>query len=426
LGKINTLASKANYYLLLFIALLLPVFRTIIPVLLFLLFVSWLLEGNFTEKWDTIKKTKLVFILPAFYILHIIGLCYSQNLKYGFFDLEVKLSFLFIPFLFINNNEYVKKNYDKILLFFVAGNLLEAFICLGNSVINLFHKYYPYVIECFKLDPKSFFTDNFTYHFLSPSFHPSYFSMYCALCLQILIYFLFNNIYRKHRGLLLAAIFFFVVFIFLLSSKAGIIIVVILILGNILILFKRKKIFWLSSIVILLLAVLLFFTLKYNQRLTNLFSELETTSISNKSIKTDDERLLIWYNSKGLIKDYPLFGVGTGDIKDKLIEVYHKNNMQKAELNNYNAHNQFLETFITLGVTGFLLLMAILIIPLVHAIKRKNILLLAFTGIILINFIFESMLNTQAGVVFFAFFYSFLNFTQKKEIEKSLNFKNND
>jgi O-antigen ligase len=401
--------------------LLLPVARKIIPTLLVLLFVTWLLEGNFFVKWENFKKTKLALILPAFFVLHILGLCYAGNLKSGFFDLEVKLSLFFIPIVFVSNNEYYKNKINKILLFFIVGNIIEALFCLGGSFINLFYKYSPYVIGCFKNDPISFINDNFTYHFLSKSFHPSYFSMYCALCLQILIYFLYYNIYKSHKKLQYASILFFIFFIFLLSSKAGIITITILIFVNTFLFFKKKKVFFVSSLLIFLLTILLFATLKFNQRIIYIISQLKTTSINEKNIKTTEDRLLIWYNSIEIIKEHPIIGVGTGNVKDELLEVYRRNNMQKAILNNYNAHNQFLETFIALGFVGFSMLIVILIIPLINAIKKRDVLLLAFIVIISINFMFESMLNTQAGVVFFAFFYSFLNYVKPISTSSTLN-----
>jgi len=416
IDKFFALSSTAKYYLLLLIAILLPIARTIIPLLLVLLFISCLFEVHFKEKWEIIKKTKLLFILPSFYILHIIGLCYTSNLNNGLFDLEVKLSLFFIPLTFININENNKINYTKILLFFIIGNLLEAFLCIENSIVNVFYKYSSDIIVCLRKDPRSFFNDNFTYYFLSKSFHPSYFSMYCAMCTQIIIYFFINNIYKKHRTLLISIFIFFVFFIFLLSSKAGIIAIVILILCDILIFLKRKKNFWIGSLSILCLSVLFFITLNYNQRLTILFNQLKATSINSKSIKTNEDRLLIWFNSKSIIENYPIFGVGTGDVKDKLLEVYNENDMQKAISQRYNAHNQFLETLISLGIIGLSILLAVLIIPIIIAFKKRDILLFVFILIIFINFIFESMLNTQAGVVFFAFFYSFLCFANNNKI----------
>jgi O-antigen ligase len=140
--------------------------------------------------------------------------------------------------------------------------------------------------------------------------------------------------------------------------------------------------------------------------------QIKTTNynLKNGQIETKNDRLMIWDVSLNIIKDNFWFGVGNGDIKDKLVENYKKYNIQEALKDKLNAHNQFIETFCAQGIIGFLILWALLIISFIQSLKYKNILLTLFIIIIVIHFSFESMLNSQLGVIFFSFFFSFLNF----------------
>ena len=115
-----------------------------------------------------------------------------------------------------------------------------------------------------------------------------------------------------------------------------------------------------------------------------------------------------------------MIGVGTGDAKDALNKEYEKQNITNALTNKFNCHNEFYQVFVTLGIIGFLLLLVTIFFPLVHAFKTSNYLYAAFLLIIIFNFISESMLERQAGVMFYAFFNSLLCF-RKPEIKNNAN-----
>jgi O-antigen ligase len=136
------------------------------------------------------------------------------------------------------------------------------------------------------------------------------------------------------------------------------------------------------------------------------------TAIENKAgieMKSANVRIEIWSKSIQIIKENILFGVGTGDVKNELIRHYDTESLEVAKEKGFNAHNQFIETFIGMGLIGFLTLVLILVLPYFERGNYSNWNVEAiFLLIIIIGFIFESMLNTIAGVSFFAFFYSLL------------------
>jgi O-antigen ligase len=94
-----------------------------------------------------------------------------------------------------------------------------------------------------------------------------------------------------------------------------------------------------------------------------------------------------------------------------MLEKYQEKGMVSEYENKLNSHNQFLNTFIEIGIFGFIMLLLCFIVPLCFSYQQKIFLFAAFTIIVGINFLFESMLETQAGVTFYAFFYTLLCFS---------------
>ena len=151
------------------------------------------------------------------------------------------------------------------------------------------------------------------------------------------------------------------------------------------------------------------------QRFEETKAAIEQTDINAEEIASSSgERLLIWWYSFEITNDNLLFGVGTGDVKDKLLDKYREKQMYNALGLKLNAHNQYLETTLALGVIGLIVLLLILVLPAMYGMERKHYLLLIFLILIAFNFLFESMLETQAGVVFYAFFNAYL-FAIKKD-----------
>ena len=109
-----------------------------------------------------------------------------------------------------------------------------------------------------------------------------------------------------------------------------------------------------------------------------------------------------------LFKESPVIGYGTGDIKDVLINGYKKANFIKGYDRKYNCHNQFLQFLLAFGLIGLLIFLISLVYPLFFAFFQKNYLYVFLILMLSFNFLFESMLETKAGVEFYAFFNALL------------------
>jgi O-antigen ligase len=74
-----------------------------------------------------------------------------------------------------------------------------------------------------------------------------------------------------------------------------------------------------------------------------------------------------------------------------------------------NFHNQYIQNFAELGVFGFLLLVAMLVVNLKNGLKRKDFVHISFAVLMISLFLTESFLWRQRGVTFFTMMYCLLN-----------------
>ena len=75
--------AKFNSYLLIGLIFSTPFSTSISSILSFLIFISWLLRGDFRNDWNQIKSNRLVIACFLFLGLHLIGLLWTSDLMHG-------------------------------------------------------------------------------------------------------------------------------------------------------------------------------------------------------------------------------------------------------------------------------------------------------------------------------------------------------
>lgn len=119
------------------------------------------------------------------------------------------------------------------------------------------------------------------------------------------------------------------------------------------------------------------------------------------------QRFEFWKAACGIIKEHPFAGVGTGDVKEAYALQYEKMNSKLDMNHRLRGHNQYLTMWVTYGVLGFLYFLMVVFYPVLNG-NNRNTLFTAFAIIASMSFLTEDTLETQAGVMFFVFFYLFL------------------
>ena len=403
--------SGAQFFFVSFFLFCLPFVPKISVACLIVVSILWLVSGV-RISYDVIKNDKKILWFTAFYLVHLFGLLYTSNISFGLFDLQIKIFFLLAPFIF-SSFKFTEERFNKLAMFFVAGCTCGIFLCL-------FFAYHTFMTS------QSF--DEFYYMRYSHFLHPTYFSMY----LNFAILFLSDNLIGKwnnysvlkRTGVIFLCYLFFINIILLSARTAeaaaflSVLVFIVIKLRNEV---NKAKKYIVSILLLTSLFLIQFFFLNGLNRFSDVKTEIKMEQIHSDKTKTNlsgaaqkqapvdpdnsvNEHVRIWKYSFQLAMKNPLLGVGTGDIKDELINVYRENNFAPGIERKLNSHNQFLNTFAALGLLGLISLVLIFYTGFRASIRNHSLIYLSFLLMIFLNSMTESIFEVQSGILFFVAF----------------------
>lgn len=398
--SLNKINNSFGYFILNLLAFSIPLNKVLLSPLI-ILFVGSSIIHFVANKYKINNLNKSSLLLPAlFYLLYVTGLLYSDDMNSGGFDLEVKLSLILLPLCFLVNPFAGLRSLITICNKFILGCATAMLLCFISAYLDY------YIAGNFE----SFFYDS-----LSIYRHPGYFAMYLVFAVSLVLLYVMHN-YEKLPKLNLIALVTFVVlcgtFIIMLTSKAGIISFAGVLFTFFIYFILRYKQYVIGFGMIVLIFIISFIAVNKSEtlkrRIAESFSALSEKQVQNDNdLETTSLRKVIWKSSFKLIKAN-VFGYGTGDVNNVLSEQYKKDGNLKAEHKHLNAHNQFLQTTLALGIFGLFVLLAMLIYPIFSLTGIQKIIFIFFIISIIVFCLTESILETQSGIIFFAFFFCFI------------------
>lgn len=388
--------------------------RWIPPFMIAMVIFRYFEVGNYKTFLSGRKSAVLMLLFSSLLLWQTIGLIQADSLSLGIERIYKRVSLLFFPLALFNPSEKIRMNIKLLLKLFAVSLLVYFLYCLlmalhnslslinGKLVFNQYDEFYTY---------ESFFTGLR----LVSGAHPSYIAMYSVLALLISVDNIFDTTQNSRNKFLwsIAAIGY-VIFIVLLSSRAGIIAGMISL--PLFIFFrikKRRNSRWiLLSIIVATLAAFVILAMN-NSRI--MYSLEDAANNNIRKVLSEDIRFTIWRSAWDVIKAHPLTGVGTGNASTELKNEFIKLGYSQGLYEDMNAHNQFLEILLENGIIGLLIFLALISYMIYIGISEHNEFLLVFLLMTVIFFIFESMLNRVAGVMFFPLF-AFLLLYYKEDI----------
>lgn len=401
---------KIYFALSMMLFFVLPLYKKAAPIIVFLMIINWIAEGHFRTKFSALFNDHWTFptlflLAISFYLLHIISLLYTENMNEGYFELEKKLSFIVFPLIIfpIYSYLFILAKGKYFLGAYIFGALISSMYCFIQAGIK-------YLATG---DASMMYYVNF-----SILEHPTYYAMYMITAILIIVNLLYRewkNLKKNYRAVFFVLIPWFILVIMLSNSRAAILALGLVILFLIIyLIFKTRK--YLIGITILVLLAVGGFSTKY--LMPHVFDRfnmgigevLHARSMEDiKFTNGTTIRIQIYYCSLELAEENLWVGVGPGDVSDELIAKYKLYKFRHAVERGYNAHNQFLQVFIGLGLIGFLIFIGIFLIPFIFAIRNGNFIQMTFILMLLVLFMFESMLQQQAGIMFIIFFLFFFH-----------------
>ena len=416
----------------------------IYKVALCALFLNWIFTTKFKKVIQSISSNSFFLAFIIFYILYALSFFWSENQSFAIADLVLKIPILILPLIMLSHEPLSIKEINKLLLAFSLSVIVLNCYCFFDALFNY-------------LNTRNI--NEFFYGSLTVNMHTAYQATFTSFSIFILVYIYLNKEY-SHNWIFSFLIALQFLFLFLLSSRMQMLCLSVVTPIFLIFHYYLKQKIYLGFSYTILAFVVSYFLVSTPSVLNNRYKQTVShiSSIGNDS-QNSDPRKFIWKKAIDIIKYNWLFGVGVGDAKDVLVSSYSKEsskpitdhavdstiNILKANSKNlntqvkkltsdhtklkkeseniliqqinkyqyfakkkYNFHNQYLQTFATVGCFGLIILIYLLSHLFIVSIIKKDFIVSAFLFLIAMSFLTESMLERQAGVVFFTFFYLLL------------------
>lgn len=386
-----------------------PLYQKIIPLLLALWALTFFISKLSRSYFDHLIKNKTGLLGISFFLLSVLSLTYTDNWSSGTFDVESKLSFIIFPLVLSSSVYYYSHLIIKrIFLSFISGLIISSIYCLSVGFYRIIALDAPF--------------QYLTYTDLSVFMHPSYFSMYLSMGLLFTYYIWKNSTKQIYRTSIYCALIalFFATMIVLLSSKTGIIVLLLLLLLIANDMVKKKLRLLLAVVLLVSIFAGVFFTnprfKSMREQLTAMFKTEQYEKVESNAL-----RVILWENALELIGSNWFKGVSAGDLKYDLTEksgiVSYDDNGNRIY---FNAHNQWIETFLANGIVGFLIIFLWFFVPLRESTGRFRTMLIGAFLILFINGFFESIFNKQEGIIFAVLIWTLLSALTNKFVQQKL------
>jgi O-antigen ligase len=348
----------------------------------------------------------LLFVILAF------GLLYTNDLGSGGRVLLKHAPMLLLPFFTQIILLFDRSMLSKLMNLFVAASAVASVICLVAATLHFFENGTVY-----SATQKDHFVYNHFMHQLLTKpirLHAVYFALYLNVCGLWVINELVSRDYpRARKALLLIAFVLFAALIFLLKSAVfGILFP--LSVSVLLAYSYRNKILGsnrLKGIMALLLVLGILFAGYVTKTKVEAFDfnfKFDDAHLSPLTM-----RLGLWQSAIDAIKEHWLLGFGTSNGMQVLEEVYREKGFEIALSEGFNAHNMYLQYWLTNGIAAFAAFLGIFVALFKSALKHKNLLL----GFVLFLFacysITESTMLRHHGLTFFVFITSIFYWSDK-------------
>jgi O-antigen ligase len=348
----------------------------------------------FKEKKSVFKKALIVPVL--LFACYAASLTYTTDFDNGLSNVLMKLPLIIIPLLTMLINRRI--NVCELFNVYIFSCFIFCMIAFTKLIYftatsGIYVKNYNFVQQSIEY-----------YHFPTE-----------VLMLNIALVLTLKSTFNNRIKFIFSSSFF--LFVLFSGTRIGLILSVPLFFWNIFNLTQHLS--NLKKLLILFLLLLTFVYIPSQSRYTKnkildsfhyigLFTSIETESFSKK-YHNIELRQKLWKAAVKKIKESPIFGYGIGVERQVIAEELSKN--QAENINLLNAHNQYLSTYVSSGVFGFMALILWMVSLLYLGVSNKNFELTVILIVVIISMFVESYLERQKGIFIITLFLSLLSKT---------------
>jgi O-antigen ligase len=341
-------------------------------------------EHKFSFKAFVIQSWDLLL----FFLILMIGLTYSTDIQLGLRQIETSLSFLGVPLVVYNLGGFSKERMARTFYAFALGTFVAGLICLIDASLSFSQTG----------DYQRFFYSQLTKTIDS---HPTYFAYYLIFVITYGLYVLYYELPKKFVGWTVAGLLFFFTLLLLTGGQTAFI-SLILVFSFFISKYALEKKGMRESLTVTLVLLLLIC-------MVGVMMVFRSNEIFLSVSSQNDywERMTLWKSAINANTNL-LVGVGTGDYNLVLNSYYRQHDMAQFANENFNSHNQFIQSYFSNGLLGLATLLFMLARPLYLSVRLQNLLGILLYFPFVMYGVNEVFLGRYQGVVFVAFIHQIL------------------
>jgi len=388
-------------YLLIALAFVFPLTVAGGNLIIGMIVLIWLLSGNYKDKFNQITNNKLAVLSILFFSLHVIGLIWTDDIKWGLTIVKKMSDFLFLlPILLtITKREYIKYYISAFILAMTLTEMLSYLVWF--EVIDPLHKA--------------------TVGNPTPTMSHISYNPYLTFAIYLIAHELLNNKSLSSFSKYLYSFFALTMSVnmFITGGRAGQVMFFAMITILIFQCYNSKKIK--AAVLTIIILPSIFMTAysvspQFNNRVHQAIGDLY--SYSSGELNTSiGQRISFTLNSLKIIQENPIIGVGTGDFPNEYKMVNIKNSPDVSLT--VNPHNMYILTTVQLGLLGLIIMLSMFYYQFKFAVTSKITIVrdlgIALPMLFLVIMWSDSYLLGHFTTILFVFFSSFLY----KDFEKN-------
>jgi O-antigen ligase len=370
--------------------------RAVLSMSMILLFVNALHPQKIKQTWKTFKESRFAICCILFFFTYVISGLWSSDTVNWAAIIKIKLPFIFLPFSLINapfhDNRFRKITTEGILLVLLGGMLYSLFPLFSDPSYLHTHAHLPSPMEGDYIR----------------------FTIVLVFGIQFVFwFFLMKERYAsRKRELLLLSLWalFAIVYIHIQAAKSGLLCFYMLLIVFVIYYLFRGRRKWIGIVVLIGMMVAgvsgIYLIPSLKKQVSNALYERKVWETQDaaafRQTSSFVPRLLSYQIALGLIADRPLTGVGAGDMKLQMDNVYERKYPAIPLGARLLPHNQFICTALAVGIPLSLILVAMLVSPMLD--RRRNIFTVSTFLVMMLGMMIEPMLETQYAIFVYLFF----------------------
>ena len=336
----KTKLHNLNSLILIAFGFVLPISVALANIFGLLIFLLWLMQGNFRNDVVKLRNNILIKAILAFWLLHLIGLLWTSDLTSGIQVIAKESLLLLLPIFMM---VFTRKSTETAIGAFMAAMLMSCAI----SFLMWFQV----------IPPSHYMNEGDPIAFMG---RISY-SPFLTIAVYISLFYLLLDPTAGNRKKIVASITAVLLSInlFIINGRAGQVSFFVMIVIVIFQYFNKNllRAFTVAAIALPLLILTTYnVSSTFRERFNLAFSEIEHYGDGQST--SVGQRIAFTINSLDIIRENPLFGVGTGDFSQEYAKVNKRNT--PTHLTTVQPHNMYLLELVQFGIVGLASLLSIL------------------------------------------------------------------